>query len=77
MRTPIEIYTKHVEDTTGDKLFAVHHKNEFILKLIEQAQTEAWNEAIEAAAENCKLYSSIHRFNTEIIEKSSILKLKL
>lgn len=44
---------------------------------IEQIQTEAWNEAIEAAAENAK----VHLYCTDIsvepkVDKQSILKLK-
>ena len=54
MRTSIEIYTKFIERSTGEKLFAVHHKNKFVLKLIEQAQQEAYEEGRRDGYAACK-----------------------
>lgn len=49
------------------------------ITIIEQAQTEAWNEAINAAAESAKTKDIIERQNPmsihQIIDKQSILKL--
>ena len=62
MRTPIEIYTNFIEKSKGEKLFAAHPKNEFILKLIEQAQyegyfsgyEEGYSKGLDKGYESCK-----------------------
>ena len=48
-------------------------------KIIEQAQTEAWNEAIEIAAENAETKEIGDKYGhwlADVIDEDSILRLK-
>lgn len=49
-----------------------------INSLVSQVQTEAWNEAIEAAAKNARtMPEPMGSMRSEIVDKQSILKLKI
>jgi hypothetical protein len=55
------------------------NENIEIEDFIEEIQKEAWNEALEAAAENATAYDTVPRaYNgTCVVNKESILKLKI
>jgi predicted transcriptional regulator YdeE len=57
----------------------VKHTAKGQIELIREAQDEAWNEAIEAAAERAEVKDVLERIapdsNHQIVDKQSILKL--
>ena len=76
MKTPEEILSNihflegYIDDYCSPDLEASSN-------IIKQAQIEAWNEAIDAAAESATAWSSIPRgYNDATVDKQSILKLK-
>jgi hypothetical protein len=52
---------------------------EVLINIIRQVQTEAWNGAIEKAAENAAAYDTVprHYSGNCTVNKESILKLKI
>ena len=79
MRTPEEILDteldKLVQKPSFIDLFYKINRYE-ILSIIKNIQDEAWNEAIEAAAENVEFYRSNEDERFDGINYDSILKLK-
>jgi len=83
MKTPEEIAREHCATyftpITGDE--AVHSSLNAVCIAIEEAQKEAWNEAIDACVENAKIKVEQERvlgMDTPVffIDKESVLKLK-
>jgi len=80
MKTPEEIAREHCATyftpITGDE--AVHSSLNAVCIAIEEAQKEAYNQAIDDAAENATLKGHPESFFTTaiIVDKESILKLK-
>ena len=70
MKTPKEWFE---EELSGEPL-----TQESVIEVLEMVQKEAWNEAIDKAAESAKLGNTENGvYNVLEVSKQSILKLKL
>ena len=81
MRTPEEYIGNFKfikEDVTGIGYFEWIDdvEKQDLIKVIKQAQIEAYNEAIDDAVKNVKLYFTDLEQTTQDIDEDSILKLK-
>lgn len=78
MRTPeeyVDLFQEHCVSSTG--LSAEARKD--LINIFKVAQTEAWNEAIEIAAENAETKEIGDKYGhwlADVIDEDSILKLK-
>jgi len=79
MKTP-QKYINCLYQTKDGEPISIHDSIENVIDVIEQAQIEAYNEAIESAVINAKVirceYNNPFSTITHLIDKQSILKLK-
>ena len=84
MKAPEEIVNNTGWDVFDNQLRRIAYSESRVLSMIKQAQIEAWNEAIEAAAKSAKSvkralvdsHTGFEYYGRVPINKKSILKLK-